>query len=245
MKKGLKITLITLVSVTGVALAVFFTLGGLPYKKLAEDTCENVNVTASPYPYAELTAPDDFETVERDGISLLAPAGLHPKDDSDPESISSRVYIRESDSTNSVMVLEPYDFGPIVPEELEIINDFAASIGRPAVENWCDYFDLNFHFTLDDCSIHSLRKAWLFYSAAHAKMEIVPVYQDQWEVQIGDGKGYIHLMSTPEMNPDRPRYKILVQLFYPDNLNVSHDLMITAADLETCCQIANSIVYSG
>lgn len=245
MKKGFKITLIVLVSVAVIALAAFFTLGGLPYKKLTEKTCENVNMTSSPYPYADLTAPDDFEPIERDGIRLLAPAGLQPKDSSDPDSFQSRLFVRDSDSTNSVFVLEPYDFGEIVPEEAEVINDFAASIGRPPVENWYDYYELNYHFTLDDCSIHSLRKAWLFYNVANAKTEIVPAYQACWEVQLGGGAGYVHLMTTPDMNPDRPRCKILVQLFFPDDLNVSRDIMITAADLETCCRIANSIEYTG
>lgn len=245
MKKGLKITLIAAGSVIGLGAVAFFTLGGLPFKKLAEESCENVNLTSSPYPYAALTAPDDFEIIECEGISLLAPAGLHPKDSSDPDSFKSRMFIRESDSMNSVFVLEPYDFGELVPEEAKIINDFAASIGRPAVENWYDYYELNYHFTLDDCSIHSLRKAWLFYTVANAKTEILPAYQESWEWQTDDGAGYIHLMTTPEMNPDKPRYKILAQIFFDDSRNISHDIMITAADLETCCQIANSIERIG
>lgn len=251
MKKGLKITLIAVGSVIGLGAIAFFTLGGLPFKKLAEKNCPILNYTASAYPYADLTAPADFETIEKEGISLKAPAGLHPKDDSDPEHMLSRAYVRDGDSATGIIVLEPYDFGALALAETDnrltddLIADFCKSVGQPPLTDWYSFYDLMYHLNLEDCSVHSFRQANMFYIFALAKEEVIVGAWESWDFQTDDGAGFIQLSRTPETTPENPRYTIQVQLFGNDDRNLSHDVLISAAELETCCQIANSIRLTG
>lgn len=251
MKKGLKITLIAVGSVITLGAAAFLTIGGLPFKKLAEKNCAILDYTASEYPYADLTVPADFETIERDNLVLKAPAGLQPKDDSDPESLSSRVYVRDGDTATAVVILEPYDFGTFALAETNesltenLIADFCKSVGKPPMTDWYGFYDVLYHMNAADCSIHSFRQASAFYAFAVTKESAISTYLECWDWQTDDGVGFIHLMHTPDTNPDRPRYRILAQLFGNDDRNISRDVMISAADLETCCQIANSIKLIG
>ena len=251
MKKGLKITLITLGTVVGIGAAAFLTLGGLPLKIAAEKNFPALNVTASEYPYAAETAPADFTVIERDGVSLKAPAGMHAKDDSDPDRPASRIFVSDTDETLSVFILEPYDFGELdLTDETynldnERLSEFSTSIGRLPLTDWYSFYDLMYHMTADDCSTHSFRKAYSFYVLGYVKEEILPGYLEYWDWQTDDGAGFVYLKRTPETDIEPRRYQILAELFSNDDRNTAYDVIISASDLETCCQIANSIKLTG
>lgn len=248
MKTGLKIVLIAVGAAAVVSTVLIAGFSGMPSKKRAEEQYgETLGFVAEAYPHANLEVPADYVSCTKQGISLMMPADLEPMS-TDPENIRSNIYVNEA-KTMMVMVEKPFDYGAFSLAEIDdrtsadALAKFCRSMGREPLSDWYSYYDLIYHMTIDDCNIHSAKQAAVFETMAYAKSESVTgLYSTcwDWENPAGD-KGFIFMR---ERDPDAEnmknvlKYDLLVQLL---DGNISHDTMIRANDLETCCRIANSV----
>ena len=246
MKKSRKITLI----VSGIVLTagvLLFTLGGMLIKRNCEKNyADSLAFVAEPYPYAALGEPDDGVPFERDGIQLMMPADLQVKDDSDPESIKSRIFTNSAEDV-TVMMMEPYDYGELMLADLEqkssakALAYFCKSIGSEIPQDWYAFNDLIYHMTLDDCNAHNVLQAYVFSLFAEGKAELTEPYTACWDLSNSDGdRGFVYLMKPLE-GQQEDVCRITVQLFDRENGNLSHDVLIRAPEPEICWRIANSI----
>ena len=249
MTKTFKVFLAILLTLVTAALILFFTLGGLPAKRKAEQISELISKRAADYPYADEKLSGETVIIEEEGLLLHTPAGTHPKDSSDLDSIRAHLYVSDYDKKMSLLVPSAFDFGEfnLGAEEHKVsresLNYFAKSIGFSYNEpwDWHQFYELLYHMDIDDCNIHSFRQANTFYALALIKNEMIQSYWDTWDWKTDCGEGFITVMMTPEDDPKNPRYKVLGSLYMSDSPNVSHDIMLSAKDLETCCAILNSV----
>ena len=249
MGKAFKIVLAILLTLVAAALILFLTLGGLPAKKMAEKNTEYISYVAKDYPYADIAPLENGMTLEDRGLRMQIPAGMHPRDDSDPDSMKAHLYVSDTDKALAFIVLEPFDFeefdldGEKYDFSEKTLNWFSETIGIPhsGSWDWYSFYNLLYHMDMDDCSIHSFRQANTFYALALIKDQVISHYHEVWDWHTDCGNGFISIMQTPESSEKNPKYKINASLYFPDSPNVSHDVMIAAKDIETCCAIVNSI----
>lgn len=248
MKKGIKITLISLGAVVLTAAALYGTLGGLPVKRQIEkEYGETINYTASEFPYAALEASPDYAACEAAGIRFMMPADVRAVDDSDPENNKARSF-RNDGKTVSIYVALPEDMGelpfddPAEKKAKKLMDDFCRSLGYEPLKNWHDMYNMLFHVTLDDCSIHSAKNAAIFKKLAEMKDEIPFMNWDCWDWQSASGEtGFLRMLEYYPEEGSEPQYKVMAECFDKENGNIVYDLFINAPDPETCCRIANSV----
>lgn len=251
MKKGLKITLITLASVIGTAAVLSCTVGGMPFKAYAEKNYETIDETWSDYPYYNYKTPSEWKTVTDRGISLKMPADLRPQSD---EGFKKHFYISEDKSWH-IMFITPTDFGTLDLADPDAAADLKEKMATWMVldfakkkdielRDWYSYFSLIYSMNLDDCRGYSLRRGAEFALVGYLKEETGMFGAELWEWHTADGDGYIRKMgNSADESPERCR--VFAELFPNGERNQCYTALITTPSAEETAQVVNSIRLTG
>lgn len=255
MKKGIKITLITLGSIVIVGGGAVLAFGGIPFVKQAEkEFTETDTLTAAPYPYGDREVPSDYVTMTRSGWTVSSPAELECayKKEGDSE-LRKRVYSAHygDDKTVALVFMEPYAFGELdltgeVGESKIgaglanfVMQSYAKKLGYP-LDNWYSLYDLSYHLTSED-SGSSLRNGLGYYLFAYLKNEIVS--SKAWEYHTDSADGFIQINYAAEGSSFSTPYSVIVELFPKNDRSTAHDLILKASDEDTLISMINSVQF--
>ena len=251
MKKGLKITLITLASIIGTAAVLSCTVGGMPFKAYAEQNFEFINETAGEYPYYKYKTPDGWQTVTARGVSVQLPPDFKQAGDTGLK----RFQYQLEDRSEMVWFMLPTDFEEMNLADPQAADDVKSKITAMLVReyadehdcplsDWYSYYNLIYQMKLDDCNVHSLRKGAEFALLGYLKEETAFLGAEIWNWHTADGDGFVSRMGN---GPDEPegRCKVFASIFANDERNVVYEIMVRTNSAERTAQIVNSMRLTG
>lgn len=247
MKKFIKITGIIVGSLVGILLLLCIFVPGLPTYFRVQKQYEYINSTVKPYPYSNVSAPDDYVTIECRGFSVKVPEDVQELYPDETEGAMAGVY-SDSEKDTTLMFLEPTveaNFSLIDgnnPEDLtqEEFEKAMKGIKYKNPENLYEFYDLLFNITPENFSVFRRKTPAVFNSLAETKDVFYRTRRgnDIYSYETDNAIGFISLYA--QQNESNYCYSYIMELFEKDNLNAQHTIIIYANDLETVQKIANS-----
>lgn len=253
MKKALKITGIIFGCL--IVLAVFVYAFGfqLAAKIYVEKKYEHYSCSLSEFPYGEIKTPENWKTIECEGMTLKVPEKIHqlyPDGDSDAK---QRLFSdAEKNPDTAIMFLEQTEFefsetfvdesGSFTKSEIE---KAMKNTGYEYPENMYEFYDFIFNVTPKDFGIVKHGKSPLFLISVADSKEILytsmtaGVCDEVYSFETENAVGFLMLYGVPN-EKNKNRYSYLVDLYDKDNLNKSNSVIIKSADKQTTLEIAAS-----
>lgn len=247
MKKALKVTGIILGCLT--ALSVFMYVFGLQLiaKIYVSNKYEHINCTAKEFPYDEIQTPENWKTIECEGLTLKVPeeiGNLYPDD----ESVVRKRLFGDSEKNTTIMFSEKteQDFSSIFDDERlteKAIQKAMKSIDYKYPENVYEFFDMAFNVTSDDFGIlkHGKSPLLIFQIAEMKELVYNTETADCDEVysfETENGIGFLTLYGKPSDKTDN--YSYYVELYDKNNLNSYCFAIVKSTDKETALKIAET-----
>ncbi len=247
MKKTLKITGIVLLGLVVIAgiLALIFP-GAVYYFQIKN--LKKVNVTSQPYPYTDVTVPEDWQEITAQGLTLRIPAEMTRREDTAEDAVLIIYRDNIEEPTVYAAIYEETewdDFSLAVMQENENAAEIAAlyeAEGVPYPQSHCEMLRGFYRISMDDFNIHSYREAGAFAAIAYAKeMLLSDIFSAVYETEIDDCPAFIQ--ESRSEGSTMP-YRYLVEVYGGENHAVSYAVTFGAADEAVARQMVASVQFA-
>lgn len=260
MKKALKITGIILGSLVIFAVFVYAFGFQLLAKLYVNNNYEHINCTLSEFPYDEVNVPENWKTIECEGMTLKIPEGiyqLYPDSETDAK---RRLFAdAEKNPNTSVMFVGQVEieFSETFYGESEIftkldVEKAIKSTGYEKPENMYGFYDFIYNVTPKDFGIFKRGKSPMFLIAVASSKETLyssmtagrhlsdaDVCGEVYSFETKNAVGFLTLYGFPN-EKNKNKYSYLVDLYDKDNLNKSNSVIVKSTDKRTALEIAVS-----
>lgn len=251
MKKTLKITSIILGCLMIIAVLVY--AFGLQFivKVYVSNNYEHINCVTKEFPYYEVQIPENWKTIEYEGMTLKVPEEvhqLHPDDEIEAKRKNFSDAEKNPDTTVffvgkfeediiSILNSDKYTF---VEKD---IQKAMKSVDYKYPKNMYELYDCIFNVTSKDFGILKCGKSpLLIITIANTKEMIYNTYtvdcDEVYSFETKNGKGFLSLYGKP--NDRINKYSYIIELYDKDNLNKSNSVIVKSTNKETALKIAKS-----
>lgn len=260
MKKALKITGIIFGSL--VILAVFVYAFGfqLLAKLYVNNKYEHINCTLSEFPYDEVNVPENWETIECEGMTLKIPEEIYQIYPDSENDAKRRLFAdAEKNPDTSVMFVgqSEIEFSEMFYGESEIftkseIEKAINGTGYECPENMYEFYDFIYNVTPKDFGIFKRGKSPMFLIAVAGNKETLyssmtagrhlsdtDVCGEVYSFETENAVGFFTLYGFPN-EKNKNKYSYLVDLYDKDNLNKSNSVIVKSTNKITALEIAVS-----
>lgn len=251
MKKALKITGIILCCLI-ILLILMYVFGfQLIAKIYVNNKYEHINCTAKEFPYDEIQTPENWKTVECEGLTLKVPDEINNLYTDGDSEARKRVFADDEQNTTVFFAEKTeHDFSLESFDADFLEKDFRKamkSVDYKYPENTYEFFDMAFNVTSDDFGILKHGKSPLMIIQIADMKEIVynsetvdcdEVYSFETEY----GIGFLSLYGKP--NDKQDKYSYIVELYDKDDLNSYCFAIVKSTDKETALKIAETAEFA-
>lgn len=247
MKKALKVTGIILGSLMILAVLMYAFGFQLIAKVYISNKYEHINCTAKEFPYNEIQTPENWKTIECEGLTLKVPeeiGNLYPDD----ESVVKKRLFGDSEKNTTIFFTEKteLDLSSIFAERRLIEKDIQKamkSINYKYPENAYEFFDMAFNVTSDDFGILKHGKSLLLILQIAETKEMLYITEtadcdEVYSFETENGIGFLTLYGKP--NDKTNNYSYYVELYDKNNLNSYCFAIVKSTDKETALKIAET-----
>lgn len=247
MKKSLKITGIILGCLMIIAILVYVFGLQLIAKIYVSSKYEYINCTTKEFPYDEIQTPENWKTIECEGLTLKVPEEINNLY-SDGESEAKKRCFGDTEKNTTIFFKEKTEddfslaFNAFVDVEKDIKKSMK-SIDYKCPENVYELYDMAFNVTSEDFGILKHGKSPLLIVQIADMKELVYSTEtvdcdEVYSFETENGIGFLTLYGKPNDKTDR--YSYLVELYEKDNLNSYCFAIVKSTDKETALKIAET-----
>ncbi len=247
MKKSLKITGIILGCLMILAVLMYFFGFQLIAKIYVSSKYEHINCTVKEFPYDEIQTPENWKTIECEGLTLKVPEeinNLYP----DGESEVKKRCFGDTEKNTTIFFTEKTEddfslaFNAFVDVEKDIKKSMK-SIDYKYPENVYELYDMAFNVTPEDFGTLKHGKSPLLIVQIADMKEIVYSTEtadcdEVYSFETENGIGFLTLYGKPNAKTDN--YSYYVELYDKNNLNSYCFAIVTSTDKETALKIAET-----
>ena len=250
MKKGLKITLISIGAVVVGGGALVLAFGGIPIVRAADrEFTLYTEHRFEPYPYADRGVPEDYETLTFEEWTISTPVKFECRYTGEGDS-EGRKRIFYADTGEK---FEPFVFF-IQPSEMDeadltgasegdsqimvrlreyFLNGYARRHGYEITDMF-SFLDFLYHMDRAHPGI-SLRSGIGYYGFASFQNEMLESSDLTWEIHTEDFDGFIYRMD------DEAGYKGYLDVCAKNDRSMTYSMLISASDEEMLINMINSV----
>lgn len=260
MKKVLKITGIILGSLAILVLLADVFGTQLAAKIYVSKKYEHYNCTLSEFPYDEVKAPENWKTIECEGMTLKVPDKIHQLYQDGDSEVKKRFFVdAEENPDTAVMFVEQFEMeftglfeGESTYFDRSDIEKAMKSAGYEYPENMYEFYDFIYNVTPKDFGVIKHGKSPMFmisvadskdtlYGAMTAGRHLSDsdVCGEVFSFETENAVGFFMLYGVPN-EKNKNKYSYLVELYDKENLNKSNSVIVKSTDRNTALEIAAS-----
>lgn len=260
MKKVLKITGIIVGSLAILVLLADVFGTQLAAKIYVSKKYEHYNCTLSEFPYDEVKTPENWKTIECEGMTLKVPDEIHQLSPDDENSAKRRLFTdAEKNPDTAVMFVEQLEMeftelfeGESTYFERSDVEKAMKSAGYEYPKNMYEFYNFVYNVTPKDFGIIKHGKSPMFMiSVANSKdtlygamtagrhLSDADVCGEVYSFETEKAVGFFTLYGVPS-EKNKNKYSYLVELYDKENLNKSNSVIVKSTDKNTALEIAVS-----
>ncbi len=258
MKKVLKITGIIVGSLAILVLLADVFGTQLAAKIYVSKKYEHYNCTLSEFPYDEVKTPENWKTIECEGMTLKVPDEIHQLSPDDENSVKRRLFTdAEKNPDTAVMFVEQLEMeftelfeGESTYFERSDVEKAMKSAGYEYPKNMYEFYNFVYNVTPKDFGIIKHGKSPMFmisvanskdtlYGAMTAGSHSSGVCDEVYSFETENAVGFFMLYGVPS-EKNKNKYSYLVELYDKENLNKSNSVIVKSTDKNTALEIAVS-----
>ncbi len=260
MKKVLKISGIIVGSLAVLVLLAEVFGTQLAAKIYVDKKYKHSNCTLSEFPYDEVKTPENWKTIECEGMTLKVPDEIHQLYKDGDREVKKRLFADADENPDTaVMFVEPYEMeftelfeGESTYFDRSDIEKAMKSAGYEYPKNMYEFYDFIYNITPKDFGIVKHGESPMFmisvadskdtlYGAMTAGKHLSDsdVCGEVFSFETENAVGFFNLYGVPS-DKNKNKYSYLVELYDKDNLNKSNSVIVKSTDKVTALEIARS-----
>ena len=215
---------------------------GVPsYLRAKKDIAdEGPDRSPGPWKFTDKGTVSDGKLLKLNGVSLCVPKELEQK----PE--REWVYVTKPDEhalSYSVACPAPDDTGEFTLGDLSFLTEkrvenYLRSVGQKMPHSWCDLFQLLYTLKPADSDRQGSANAHILDLLEQIGAETLPFGREHYLVNTPTAAGIADIVPPDD---ETGNYQIYLNLYRRSDKNCNNFIIITAPDLDSACQIANSV----
>lgn len=215
--------------------------GGKLYYRKAQKEFTDYFLDWNPgeWPYSDKGTLPEGKQLTVNGISLNVPKELEQSPD---QPVIYKSLSDAGEPEKMVLFAPPEEWGEFTFDDLnplleKRVEKYLHSVGQEMPHNEWDLHELLFTLKSEDGDTCNLIDAGIFYRLEKIKTEMIFPGNVHYLIHNPGAVGFVGIVKP---NEETSNYKIFMDLYDPNDKNRSNEVIVTAPDLDTACQIANS-----
>ena len=267
MKKGLKIAIASILSISIAGGAMFYlSQSVIKYRSIGYNITPGLPDAAKPYPYADIEVPDDFRACSVKGIDFYAPDGLDWMYPFETEGVKSGILVDNSDEQERdllICVLDPEEPVESFGNDVTLADVFdektkkgMAKLGYEVPTTYYDFIYLLNTIKPEDCNQFSISEVNALYKLETYKGVMAPAFMSYklnstetgHNMEAEDDIYYYNngnMRSFVRQGSDKNgAYELMLEVYDVNDLNTYQTVMIIGKDMDTVRQIAKTVTIA-